>query len=34
VNREQAIRDQLRDVLPGTVARSRRSADLLAAVLA
>lgn len=34
VAREQAIRDQLRDVLPGTVARSRRSADLLAAELA
>lgn len=33
VEREQNIRSQLREVLPATVARSRRSADLLAAVL-
>lgn len=30
---EEAIRDQLRDVLPATVARSRRSAELLAGLL-
>ena len=34
MEREQIIRDQLHAILPGTVARSRLSADLLATVLA